>query len=328
MKVALDVPAVDDDVAGAAANAAPLSPPAPAPAPEPEPELEESRVDFPTPPPPPFDSQTPVAPPAASPAAPEADSPSARRRRRRSPPSAARVGTGGTTPRTTETMSRQLHTSQEAVDAAMSSVDAILSRYVPAHAPPDPRSPFAPPPAEPSPPAIFTRGASPAASPRTSFREAWGAFGDAGGVVRDTERATTRASSDGWDQEVASAPGLAESALDAFLSAHVEYLGNRRYRCVLDGKVLSKFSIMRVHVARKFAGLVHQWAQDQERAATGAPPERTPESTPRTPEGSPGTPAAAEGGAAGGAGRVFPRARVRGGVWRGRRRGARARAFV
>ena len=295
MKVALDVPAVDDDVAGAAANAAPLSPPAPAPAPEPEPELEESRVDFPTPPPPPFDSQTPVAPPAASPAAPEADSPlRAAAPSAEPPPSAARVGTGGTTPRTTETMSRQLHTSQEAVDAAMSSVDAILSRYVPAHAPPDPRSPFAPPPAEPSPPAIFTRGASPAASPRTSFREAWGAFGDAGGVVRDTERATTRASSDGWDQEVASAPGLAESALDAFLSAHVEYLGNRRYRCVLDGKVLSKFSIMRVHVARKFAGLVHQWAQDQERAATGAPPERTPESTPRTPEGSPGTPAAAE----------------------------------
>ena len=210
----------------------------------------------------------------------------------------------------------------------MSSVDAILSRYVPAHARGSAIAVRAAA-AEPRLRRRFSRAARRrAAPPRTSFREAWGAFGDAGGVVRDTERATTRASSDGWDQEVASAPGLAESALDAFLSAHVEYLGNRRYRCVLDGKVLSKFSIMRVHVARKFAGLVHQWAQDQERAATGAPPERTPESTPRTPEGSPGTPAAAEAAAPEAPGRVFPRARVRGGVWRGRRRGARARAFV
>jgi hypothetical protein len=32
---------------------------------------------------------------------------------------------------------------------------------------------------------------------------------------------------------------------------------------VSDGKVLSKFSIMRVHVAKKFGGLVHQWAVDQ-----------------------------------------------------------------
>jgi tetratricopeptide (TPR) repeat protein/energy-coupling factor transporter ATP-binding protein EcfA2 len=63
--------------------------------------------------------------------------------------------------------------------------------------------------------------------------------------------------------EVESTPGLAEAALDAFLSAHVEYLGNRQYRCVLDGKILSKFSIMRVHVAKKFGGLVHQWAVDQ-----------------------------------------------------------------
>lgn len=68
-----------------------------------------------------------------------------------------------------------------------------------------------------------------------------------------------------WEStpETESAPGLAEAALDAFLSAHVEYLGNRQYRCVLDGKVLSKFSIMRVHVAKKFGGLVHQWAVDQ-----------------------------------------------------------------
>jgi hypothetical protein len=38
-----------------------------------------------------------------------------------------------------------------------------------------------------------------------------------------------------WEstRETESAPGLAEAALDAFLSAHVEYLGNRQYRCVL-----------------------------------------------------------------------------------------------
>ena len=194
----------------------------------------------------------------------------------------------------------------------MSSVDAILSRYVPAHAPPDPRSPFAPPPAERSPPAIFTRDASPRPSPRTSFREAWGAFGDAGGVVRDTERAATRASSDGWDQEVASAPGLAESALDAFLSAHVEYLGNRRYRCVLDGKVLSRFSIMRVHVARKFAGLVHRVGPGPGARPRGHLPERTPGEHPADTGRLAGN--AGGGGAAApeGAGRVLPRARVRG----------------
>ena len=49
-----------------------------------------------------------------------------------------------------------------------------------------------------------------------------------------------------------------------------EYLGNRQYRCVLDGKVLSKFSIMRVHVAKKFGGLVHQWAVDRSPLAPGA----------------------------------------------------------
>ena len=65
------------------------------------------------------------------------------------------------------------------------------------------------------------------------------------------------------EEELEQVPGLAEAALDAFLSAHVEYLGNRQYRCVLDGKILSKFSIMRVHVAKKFGGLVHQWAVDR-----------------------------------------------------------------
>ena len=308
--VALDVPAVDDEVAGAAANfaAAPPSPPAPASAPEPESEPEETRAFFPAPPPP-FDGGTPVTPPVASPtpaaavpppqaaaaAAPETDGPP-----RAAPPaaladpprSAPRAGTGAATPRTTETMSRQLHTSQEAVDAAMSSVDAILIRYVPAaRSPPDPRSPFAAPPADPSPPAIFTRGASPAATPRASLREARDAFREPAATSSDTEGASARrSSSDGWDQEVDAAPGLAESALDAFLSAHVEYLGNRRYRCVLDGKTLSKFSIMRVHVARKFAGLVHQWAQDQESAAVGP---RDPKSTPGAPPragASPGTP--------------------------------------
>ena len=58
-------------------------------------------------------------------------------------------------------------------------------------------------------------------------------------------------------------PGWRRRRFDAFLSAHVEYLGNRQYRCVLDGKILSKFSIMRVHVAKKYAGLVHQWAKDR-----------------------------------------------------------------
>ena len=305
-KVALDVPAVDDRVAGEAANAAPLSPPEgfeprpPTPPPEPEPQLEDTLAS-PPPPPPQIHSGTPAVSPAASLApppaapppqaaaspAPEAPSPPRAAAPSAEPRLAAWVGTGGTTPRTTETMSRQLDTSQEAVDAAMSSVDAILNRYAPARAPPDPRSPFAPPPAEPSPPAIFTRGASPAATPRTSFREAWDALGDAGGSG-DTER-RGRVSSDGWDQEVDAAPGLAESALDAFLSAHVEYLGNRQYRCVLDGKVLSKFSIMRVHVARKFAGLVHQWAKDQESAATGAALLESPGAAPRA-RGSPGTP--------------------------------------
>ena len=294
--LALDVPAVDDEFAGAAANIAtmPLSPLAAAAVPDPESKVEEMHASLPALPPP-IDGGTPATPPAAPPAPPSAETKTDRPRGAAAaapepPQSAARDGTGDTTPRAAETISRQLHASREAVEAAISSVDAILDRYVPAPAPADARSPFASAAADPSPPAIFARRPSPAASTRTSFREAWDALGDAEGSS-DTER-RARASSDGWDQEVDAAPGLAQSALDAFLSAHVEYLGNRQYRCVLDGKVLSKFSIMRVHVARKFAGLVHQWAQDQESAAVRAPPESSGVA-PRA-EGSPGTPAGAE----------------------------------
>ena len=95
------------------------------------------------------------------------------------------------------------------------------------------------------------------------------------------------------DADAAPGPGLAESALDAFLSAHVEYLGNRQYRCVLDGKTLSKFSIMRVHVAKKFGGLVHQWAMDQALVGDGHP---GPAAAYRSPLNARAKPAA-EGGA-------------------------------
>lgn len=51
--------------------------------------------------------------------------------------------------------------------------------------------------------------------------------------------------------------------LDAFLAAKTEYLGQRRYRCLLDGKVLSTFNLMRVHVARSFPGEIREFAAEQ-----------------------------------------------------------------
>ena len=129
-----------------------------------------------------------------------------------------------------------------------------------------------------SPPAIFMAGAAPKKDPGRADPEASReatppapAAGppppghSSGGSPR---RARDEKASDA-DGDLEAAPGLGEAALDAFLQAHVEYLGDRRYRCVLDGKILSKFSIMRVHVAKKFAGLVHQWAKDQAAVVAG-----------------------------------------------------------
>ena len=293
-QVSLNVPTVDDRDAGVAAEATSVS------FSEPSPPLMsvERKRESPPRTPPMFDVTTPVAAPpistTASFLAPPPTQEAARGDARSTPAQAspARVaktqsplaqrGTGGTTPRTTEAMSSQLYTSNEAVDAAMSSVDALLSRYASQEKIPDPpKSPFNNQTeaaiiqkAQNTLPAIFTRGASPAATPRHSKN--WSAFPEgaegAGGIggqsIRDN-RIRANCDADAWDQEVDAAPGLAETALDAFLSTHVEYLGNRQYRCVLDGKVLSKFSIMRVHVARKFAGLVHQWGLDQGSGGVG-----------------------------------------------------------
>ena len=199
----------------------------------------------------------------------------------------------------------------------MSSVDAILSRYVPAHAPPDPRSPFAPPPAEPSPPAIFTRGARRRVAadllPRGVGR-VWG---------RGRRRARHRESGNarllrrlGPGGGLGAGPGGKRAGR---VPVGAREYPNRRYRCVLDGKVLSKFSIMRVHVARKFAGSCTSGPRTRSarprghlRAHTGEHPADTGRLA--------GNAGGGGGGGAGGAGRVFPRARVRGGVWRGRRR--------
>ena len=169
----------------------------------------------------------------------------------------------------------------DAVDAALSSVDAMLSRYTSGpieREPSAPRPPWTLPLAPASPPAIFMAGAAPKKDPGRADPEASReatppapAAGppppghSSGGSPR---RARDEKASDA-DGDLEAAPGLGEAALDAFLQAHVEYLGDRRYRCVLDGKILSKFSIMRVHVAKKFAGLVHQWAKDQAAVVAG-----------------------------------------------------------
>ena len=74
---------------------------------------------------------------------------------------------------------------------------------------------------------------------------------------------------------------LSAMDLDSFLAAKVEYLGNRRYRCLLDGKVLSTFNLMRVHVAKSFPGEIREFAAEQRRAresaASGMPMKTSPE---------------------------------------------------
>ena len=190
-------------------------------------------------------------------------------------PSSSPAAVSGVTPRTAQEMASRTARAGDAVDAALSSVDAMLSRYTSGpieREPSAPRPPWTLPLAPASPPAIFMAGAAPKKDPGRADPEASReatppapAAGppppghSSGGSPR---RARDEKASDA-DGDLEAAPGLGEAALDAFLQAHVEYLGDRRYRCVLDGKILSKFSIMRVHVAKKFAGLVHQWAKDQ-----------------------------------------------------------------
>ena len=204
----------------------------------------------------------------------------------------------GSTPRDVASaveMSDELRSSGDAVEAASASIDAMLRQYNPT-APQQEAEESSPPPAaaHPSPQQqqqwqLKARG-SPAArmsvpahvhqQQQQQQQQLHGARASVVGVQRPSYVAAPRRMEEMdrpapapqqqppppvWEStpETESAPGLAEAALDAFLSAHVEYLGNRQYRCVLDGKILSKFSIMRVHVAKKFGGLVHQWAVDQ-----------------------------------------------------------------
>jgi len=54
---------------------------------------------------------------------------------------------------------------------------------------------------------------------------------------------------------------VSDQMLDAFMSAHVEYLGGRQYRCTLDGKVFSTFNLMRVYIAKKFPEQIRKWSQ-------------------------------------------------------------------
>ena len=182
----------------------------------------------------------------------------------------------GVTPRTALEMSQNAQASGVAVDAALSCVDAMLAQYTsgPLEVEPSPpKPPWELPRASATPPAIFMSGATPAAhqreptpprAPTSSESPGRPETGPGPGPGSSTSprRSQPRESREP-DEDASSAPGLAEASLDAFLSAHVEYLGNRQYRCVLDGKILSKFSIMRVHVAKKYAGLVHQWAKDR-----------------------------------------------------------------
>ena len=180
----------------------------------------------------------------------------------------------GPPPESSEAMENDLQTATDAVEAAQASVDAMLMQY--ARSPENFSSPSVPWMANPSPtkgktPAIFQGGDDGEETPAVmgpSF------LADAplarGGQSPGGTHGLTPEQQREREEDLEQVPGLAEAALDAFLSAHVEYLGNRQYRCVLDGKVLSKFSIMRVHVAKKFGGLVHQWAVDRSPLAPGA----------------------------------------------------------
>jgi tetratricopeptide (TPR) repeat protein len=224
-------------------------------------------------------SPTPFAP---SPSSPPEPTPAAKS----APPAvsaasaSASAGSLGVTPRTALEMSQNTRTSGDAVDAALSSVDAMLAQYTsgPLEVEPSPpKPPWELPRASATPPAIFMSGATPAARSREptpprapAFSESPGGTSPVPGAGPGPNMGSSASPGrsrprESWerDGDVSSAPGLAEASLDAFLSAHVEYLGNRQYRCVLDGKILSKFSIMRVHVAKNYAGLVHQWAKDQ-----------------------------------------------------------------
>ena len=176
----------------------------------------------------------------------------------------------GPLPESSEAMENDLQTATDAVEAAQASVDAMLMQY--ARSPENFSSPSVPwmannaSPTKGSLPAIFQGrddgDETPAVmGPSFLTSEAPLAHGT-NGLTPEQQRER--------EEDLEQVPGLAEAALDAFLSAHVEYLGNRQYRCVLDGKVLSKFSIMRVHVAKKFGGLVHQWAVDRSPLAPGA----------------------------------------------------------
>ena len=181
------------------------------------------------------------------------------------PPSAS-----GPLPESSAAMEGDLQTATDAVEAAQASVDAMLMQY--ARSPENFSSPSVPWMVNASPtkgaPAIFqgrdmdderaVMGPSFLAEAPLAAGQSPGAGGLTPTQQKDRE------------EELEQVPGLAEAALDAFLSAHVEYLGNRQYRCVLDGKILSKFSIMRVHVAKKFGGLVHQWAVDRSPLMPGA----------------------------------------------------------
>ena len=180
----------------------------------------------------------------------------------------------GPVPESSAAMENDLQTATDAVEAAQASVDAMLIQY--ARSPENFSSPSVPWMANASPtkgslPAIFQGRDDADETPAVmgpSFLTSdaplarGGQSPGASGLTPEQQRER--------EEDLEQVPGLAEAALDAFLSAHVEYLGNRQYRCVLDGKVLSKFSIMRVHVAKKFGGLVHQWAVDRSPLAPGA----------------------------------------------------------
>jgi hypothetical protein len=189
-------------------------------------------------------------------------------------------------------MSEDLRSSGDAVEAASASIDAMLRQYNPEAVQEEPSPPPAAAPSSPQqqqqqqqwqPQAGVTQPAARMSVPahlHNQQQQQHGARASVVGVQRPSYVAAPQKAAAAaapayqsppqqsvpvWEStpETESAPGLAEAALDAFLSAHVEYLGNRQYRCVLDGKILSKFSIMRVHVAKKFGGLVHQWAVEQ-----------------------------------------------------------------
>lgn len=51
--------------------------------------------------------------------------------------------------------------------------------------------------------------------------------------------------------------------LDGFLSEFVEYLGHRQYKFKLDGKVLTRFSLVRAHVEKNFRSECQRWSRGE-----------------------------------------------------------------